>query len=437
MFRVAGGVLGGWLAIMAPAVVTLALRLREFDASGMPSFYALTLSVGWLTMLVALISLGQVSDRLRVRTGNRTLLPRIGVPLLALSGVALALAPDPGWLLAAWVVTQVPASAVIATALAESGDHVPLERRALTSGLVGAASIVALLLGTVVVRLTGDSSASGFVVPAVLGAVLALPLMVTASPATWADGTSTGGCSGITRATPAVLRAWPVFIVASFLLSWTTSTTNGFVVTFVQYVADTASDEVAGRATTTVILATLSAVVASLAAGPLLGARSRAPIAWTAGAAVCSVALVLMLVDPAGPGFLVAAVAFGIGFGIANGVELAVVLLLRPSSEHLGRDLGLFTAATTAPYVLVPALATLALAADPGSGVVVLFGLAAALSLTGAVATGTISRRIRRTVVPVDVSGEQPHRPLTPLPAQPPGQPQSPRPTGCDPGRGT
>ena len=68
---VAGATLGGWMAIMAPAVVTIALRLREFDPSGLPSFYALTLALGWLTMMAALVTSGFWGDAIRRRTASR------------------------------------------------------------------------------------------------------------------------------------------------------------------------------------------------------------------------------------------------------------------------------------------------------------------------------------------------------------------------------
>lgn len=398
--RIVGGVLGGWLAIMAPAVVTLALRLRDFDSTGMPSFYALMLALGWLTMLTALIALGMLGDRLRARTGSRVLLARVAVPLLLMSGVALALAPDPATLLGVWLLAQIPASAVVTTALAESGDHLPAGSRGLTSGLVGAASIVALLLGSVIVRLAGDTTQAGFIIPTVLGAALAAPLMMRvdgpAGVAAAADSEATTQAAGVApEAVRHLLRAWPVFVVASFLLSWATSTTNGFVVTFVQYLAEAAEDQVAVTATGAVILASGCAVLASLVAGPLLGVHGRAPLTWVTGAVTCSLALLLMIALPTGAVFLAAAAAFGIGFGIANGVELAVILTLRPDADQLGLHLGLFTAATTAPYVLVPAVASAILVDDPRIGVTVLFLAAAIAAAIGAVLTARTTRAIR------------------------------------------
>lgn len=120
-FRAAAGVLGGWLAIMPPTVLTLALRIDEWDGS--PSTYANILAAGWLTMLLALVVSGRVSDRLFIRTGSRSLLVRVGASLIAVSGVLLALAPNAGWLAAAWIFIQIPAAMVITSALASVVMH--------------------------------------------------------------------------------------------------------------------------------------------------------------------------------------------------------------------------------------------------------------------------------------------------------------------------
>ena len=378
---VAGATLGGWMAIMAPAVVTIALRLREFDPSGLPSQYALILALGWLTMMAALVISGTWGDAIRRRTESRALVARIGVPLIALGGVLLALAPSPDWLLVTWIVVQIPSAMVITTALAESGDVLPRSRRGLASGLVGAAPIAALLLGSLGVRFLADSLAWAFVIPALVGALLAAPLMLVRSTQQQGDepvADSTTGPIG----SPVL---WSVFVVASFLLSWSTSTTNGFIVTFVQYPLATPVDEIAGLSTLTVVVASGVAMIASVVAGAASSGRSRSPWLWAIAAAVCGIGLLVLVLAPSQGTFLLAALCFGVAFGAANGVELAVILLVRRDPTRLGRDLGLFTAVTTAPYVLVPSVATVLLASDPRAGVLTLFTLAGSLALLAAI----------------------------------------------------
>ena len=378
---VAGATLGGWMAIMAPAVVTIALRLREFDPSGLPSQYALTLALGWLTMMAALVLAGYWGDAIRRRTASRAPLARIGVPLIAVGGVLLALAPSPGWLLVIWIAVQIPSAMVITTALAEGGDALPRSRRGLTSGLVGAAPIAALLLGSLGVRVLTDSLSWAFVIPALVGALLSAPLMFAAP----IPASGSAQVADVPAATAPGAAVWPVFVVASFLLAWATSTTNGFLVTFVQYPLATPADDIAGLSTLTVVAASSVAMIASIVAGALSAGRARSPWFWTTAAAICGGGLLVLVLVPSQGTFLVAAMCFGLAFGTANGVELAVILLVRRDATRLGRDLGFFTAVTTAPYVLVPSIATLMLAGDPSTGVLTLFTLAGAVALSAAI----------------------------------------------------
>ena len=378
--KIALGVLGGWLAIMAPAVVTIALRLQEFDVSGLPSTYALILSLGWLTMMVALVVSGAVGDVVRARTGSRVLLARIGAPLILVGGVLLAIAPSPGWLMLTWVLVQIPSAMVVTTALAESGDEVSRDRRGITSGWVGAAPIIALLVGSVAVRFLADALAWAFIVPAVLGALLATPLMrrQQVMKSVEEEVSAARGVIG-----PGLLPLWIAFLVGSFLLSWSTSTTNGFMVTFVQYGIETDADQVADATTGLIIIATSLAVIASVLAGAWSRGRPRAVRLWVVAAVLCAVALGLLVVAPNSVTLVLAAMLFGTAFGMANGVELAVVLLVRRDPATLGRDLGVFTAVTSAPYVLVPALATVLLDVDARSGAFLLFQLACFTAFVG------------------------------------------------------
>jgi len=383
------GVLGGWLAIMAPAFILIALRMREFDPSGLPVLYSATLAAGWAVMILALIVFGRIGDALRRRTGSRVLLARIGAPLIVVPGVLLALAPSPGWLLIAWVVAQLPSAMVITTALAEAGEVVPPGRRGLASGMIGAASIIALLIGSIIATALSSTLTWAFPAISVLGAVLALPL--TMSPATGVDAPDEHTPA---LASPAALTkaAWPTFVIASLLLSWATSTTNGFVVPYVQNVTDVAESSVAGLSTAAILAATVLATITSIIGGMIAGGRRRGAWMWSIAAAACASGLVVLLIAPTTVGVLIAAAIFGAGFGLANGVELGVVLLLRTDPARLGRDLGLFTAATTAPYVLVPALATLLLSGSVTTGLVQLFSLALAFALVSAVLVGYLVR---------------------------------------------
>lgn len=389
------GVLGGWLAIMAPAVIIIALRMREFDPSGLPVLYSATLAAGWAMMIVALIVFGRVGDVLRRRTGSRVALARVGAPLIALAGALLALAPSPGWLLMAWVFAQLPSAMVITTALAEAGEVVPVGRRGLASGMIGAASIIALLIGSAIATALSSSPAWAFLVTSLLGTLFALPLAmspVTAHALT--EDAAEEQAPAVASPSALTKAAWPIFVIASLLLSWAASTTNGFVVPYVQNVADVAQPSITGLSSWAILTASVLATITSIAGGMIAGGRRRGAWMWSIAATACAAGLLVLLIAPTTVGVLIAAALFGAGFGLANGVELGVVLLLRTDPSQLGRDLGLFTAATSGPYVLVPALATLLLSYSVTTGLVQLFTLALALALTGSLLVLSVGRRL-------------------------------------------
>lgn len=52
-----------------------------------------------------------------------------------------------------------------------------------------------------------------------------------------------------------------------------------------------------------------------------------------------------------------AALLFGLGFGAANGLEITIFKINHKDVSNAGRRLSTFTSVTTAPFVLVPAMA--------------------------------------------------------------------------------
>ena len=392
--KIALAVLGGWLAVMPSAVLTIALRLHEFDPSGLPTQYSQVLAVGWLTLMSGLIGFGHLGDRLEHRGHSRIRLVRLALPVLVVASGLMALAGTATQLGLAWTLMQVPASAIVTSALALSGSTITASRRGLLSGLIGAASIIALLVGSLVVRATQDILSTAFVATALIGATLALPLAIRPPERAVDPVVVDRRQGGTTRVGWGA--AWGVFTVASVMLSWATSTGNGYLVMFLDYVARTPATELAQASTRVVSLATLAAITASVIAGASLRGRRSAALLWSGSAVAVAGALIGLFAFPTPTGILISAVCFGIGFGMANGVELGLLLFLRHSPGRLGRDLGIFNAMTSLPYVLVPAMATAWLASDVASGLHGMFTLAWGLALLGAALTAGVAFSARR-----------------------------------------
>jgi MFS family permease len=304
------------------------------------------------------------------------------------------LATTPAVLAAAWIALQLPAAAIIASALALGGTSVAPARRGILSGLIGATSLVALLAGSLLVGAFGTAPEWAFLAAALLGAALACPLALRPPEATAEPSTSDRALdrraagSATSRGT-----AWVVFTVASFLLSWATASTNAFIVLYVD--SSTSEGDVSGVATGAVTAGALAAIVASVVAGLLVRGRRSAALLWSGAAVMMAAALAAMLSVPTSTGIVVSGLAFGAGFGLANGAELGLLLFVRHRVGRLGRDLGIFTAATSVPSVLVPALGRVLLADDAADGLRVVFVGAAILALLAASITVGLARTTR------------------------------------------
>lgn len=62
---------GLWLAVYAPALVTLGIRVRELSGSGAATDYGMVVAVGALFAMVGNPLFGMLSDRSRSRFGRR------------------------------------------------------------------------------------------------------------------------------------------------------------------------------------------------------------------------------------------------------------------------------------------------------------------------------------------------------------------------------
>jgi MFS family permease len=109
--------------------------------------------------------------------------------------------------------------------------------------------------------------------------------------------------------------------------------------------------------------------------------RRRVFVMWSG--IVMSVAAVLLAVFPTWPGALAAAAVLGLGFGVYTSVDFALMTEVLPSADDRGKDLGVINVANALPQVLAPVLAG-PIVAYLG-GYPVLYGLAAAVGIAGAV----------------------------------------------------
>ena len=119
---------GLWMAIMTPAVMTLALRVNEIDPANKESNLSWILGIGAIVAMLVNPIVGQLSDRTTSRFGMRKPWMVAGAALVL---VALYLMGTGGLMVVAvgWWLMQLAFNAVLATMTAVMPDQVPEEQR--------------------------------------------------------------------------------------------------------------------------------------------------------------------------------------------------------------------------------------------------------------------------------------------------------------------
>ncbi len=358
---VAMGVMGAWMLVMPAATVTLALSVSQ--SGGSTRDYSIGLSVGWLTLAGMSIAFGALSDRIRARQPRRigTL---ILVALTACLTVSLVLdaGTSPGVIVIAWIILQIPASAILGAAMSQAASVAEPRRRGIVSGLVGSAALLALMVGTPLALAAGPRLS--FTAAAIGGSVLLVPLLRLVArqmptPVLTAP-------TGAVRAHPRSRAPWLVLLGIGFFVSVATAITNSYVVAITSSVLSIGGSQVSAEslATLAIVIASLLAVIASITAGVFLPTARRTSTAWVAALILLVASLVVIVAIPSVTTLLIGVAGFGLAFGVINSGELALALSTRPEIEHGGRTVAMFTAATTVPYILVPAMVALLPAAE-------------------------------------------------------------------------
>lgn len=393
---VAAGMCAGWVAVLPSSALGIALRLKSWHSGDDTSSadYSVIVLSAWVALIVSLVVAGRISDRLAERVGGQARLLLAGVGGVVVTSALLALAPDAVWTGIAWALLQIPAAIVISTSLGWGGQHVHGSRRNLMSGLTGAAPIVALIVGSLVVR-SLESPSIGFVALGVIAAVLAVPILVTSRrTAPLVRDTDTTPTPQVGAYLLTFTAVWIAVLIADFLLSVATAITNTYVVALVDSIIS-AADEVGSVASTAVLLASAIALIASVVSGLLSRNLRRAATSFAVGGLLLAVGVVVVLVWQTSAGLFVSAGLIGAGFGLANGAEMALVLTARLRDGDRGSDLGVLTAITSVPYVLVPLLAIVLASEASASGIRSLYLVAFVAAALAACVSGWIATRRR------------------------------------------
>ena len=371
-----------WLALMTPAMITLALRVRELDARNATSAISLVLFTGAVAALISNPLFGALSDHTHSRFGRRR--PYlVGGALCGFGALGLiGIAPTVTLICVGWCLAQLAYNAVLAAMVAIVPDQISTSQRGTVVGILGVCMPVGQIVGTFLVQLLSTDLTLALLVPGLLGVagVLALAWVLPDAP--------------LAREEPASAQAPAVEPLSRRDFYWAWLSRVFFVMgsIFLQaYQPLLLIDGMGFEATQgpklifrSTLVQAIMMVAWSLIAGRLsdrIGRRK--PIAM-AGSVIQGLGLWLIAMAPSYTLFLCGVALLGVGHGVYEGVNLALVTEVLPDREHhAAKDLGLLNITNTLPQVIAPLAAPVILAMSQGN-FTLLFLVAGAVPIVGA-----------------------------------------------------
>ena len=194
-----------WLALLTPAIITLALRVRQLAPGNAAEPISRVLMAGAVVALVSNPVFGALSDSTRSRFGRRRPWLVGGVLCGCASLAVIGLAPTVNIVLWGWCAAQLAFNAVLASMVAIIPDRVPPAQRGTVVGILGICMPIGQITGTFLVQLLVVNMTLALVIPGVIGVVgvLALTLAlgrepgaVGSPPGRYAGTAGTGGPLG-------------------------------------------------------------------------------------------------------------------------------------------------------------------------------------------------------------------------------------------------
>lgn len=367
-------IVGGWVPLAIAAGQSVALRTDDLQAS--TASYSLIVACGWAVSMLTLPLMGHLSDKAVARGVSRRALLLVGGAGMVLAFALLGMPTSIPLFAVIWLLAQIPTSLIVTVASSRLADEAPAELRGWASTAAGLGPVLGITIGAATTLAYSGVESMLFLAPALLGFVLLLPALVLRSkPATDAEDTI--------HPSSAVTKTYPWSLLLTIALAFSGLAVGRiYLVPLIESLSDTASNaQVTALASTTLLIATLGAILGTVISGRLLrrGERSLSVFGWFALAAAVPLAGLAL----AGGVTQVMALGaiFGFIIGAINAATYGIYLHRYAHRADSGRMLGLIVAAETVPYVIVPLVAALSQASADAALIPVLFALGAALSL--------------------------------------------------------
>lgn len=362
-----------WIGILAPAFVTVAIRVGQVATpEEKASQLGILLGVGAFGAMVAAPVWGAISDRTTARVGRRKLWMMMGALMLLIGLLVMAFSPNLLVLGIGWFVCQVGSNANQASLNAVLPDVVPDRQRGRMSGLLGLSVTVAVLVATFITQFTTQNTLLMFLLPWVFIPVAqAVFFPVFKDKPADLSTMSKYSLREFGRTFWVSPRRHPDFAWAfgsRFFVFLGTAFLSAYQVYFLTDHIKVGLSEVAGFIFLSTVVTSAVTVVVSVAGGWLSDVfKRRKPFVWAA-AVIAGAGLLIIGVSSSFEQFLVGAAVTSLGSGLYYAVDLALVAAVLPNSDDAAKDMGVFQIANSLPQSLAPAIAPLFLAIGSVSG---------------------------------------------------------------------
>ncbi|WP_081709943.1 MFS transporter [Arthrobacter sp. 35W] len=384
---------GLWMAVLAPAIVVLAIKVSEITTpETRAGALSLVAGVGAVIALLANPLFGRLSDRTTSRLGMRK--PWIvGGSLVGLGALfILGSATGVPGVLVGWILAQLGFNAALSALVATLPDQAGPQERGRLSGLIGMTLPVGLVAATFFAQLF-DSAMMMAVVPGVVGVAVALGFVFTfkdrvldAKPAPLDLKEILGSFYFNPRELPGLGWAW----LTKFMVYIGYCAALLYLPYFFTDHLQVPTADVPNLVFRATLISAFGTVASSLLGGWISDRIGRRKALVIASAMIMMAGLIVIATSADTGQVLLGQAIVGIGLGCFTAVDVALITDLLPAGAgENAKTFGVFNIAQALPQSLVPALAfpVIALGGYPalfiGGAVIGLIGAALVTRIKG------------------------------------------------------
>jgi MFS family permease len=358
--------LGMWMASYTPLQVLLPIQLQNITPHGKIVALAVVTGFGAIASGIATPLAGALSDNTTSRFAFGRMAGRrhrwtLGMAVLAgLCLVALSQMRTVLGVTILWVLFSAFQNGEYASLSAALPDHVPVRQRATVAGWVGMPQALGLVVGTILVVVVFTGQTSGYVVLAVLMAVLVLPFVLLtpdyplaaehSRPFSWRELGRSYWISP--RAYPDFAWAWITRFLMSLAIAMGTLYLLYFLRDKIHYARLFPGQDAQDGLLILIVIYTAGVVLTAIVGGMIsdrLGRRKT--MVLISGIVIAAAALLLTFVET-WTASIGAAVLFGIGFGCYLAVDQALITQVLPAARDRAKDLGVINIALVCPSAI-------------------------------------------------------------------------------------